>query len=321
MEAQQAQQAQQAHEDGLGLGILCDAAATSAENKCANGSDMELVDVFCGVGGFTAGARGIAIPILGIDNDDLMVRLWAGNSNGRGLIANLWEDSVDWPPQHRNQHVHISPPCTTLSKAQRNKSNTYFGIDYLHTSLEFLCRKNFASWSLETVSTPVVRSCLHAYKDAHPEFDLAWAVLDAAEFGSPSTRVRIIAGPNLLVQTLRQTPVSRVSVEEAFKRVGIESLPAQHIKNNSLTLKKKPCIRHVGKACHTQTASHPLMWCTEDGKTVRCLTVRETALIMGFPEDWMLPSSSRAGIQALGNSVPPPLSKAILSSAMACLAA
>ena len=45
--------------------------------------------------------------------------------------------------------------------------------------------------------------------------------------------------------------------------------------------------------------------------------VRETAIIMGFPEDWLLPTSTRAAIKALGNAVPPPLSHAIMRAACA----
>ena len=81
---------------------------------------MELVDIFCGIGGFSAGARGSATPILGVDNDDLMVRLWAANTKGHGKLATLWSDPVEWPPPHTRRHIHLSPPCTTLSKAQRN---------------------------------------------------------------------------------------------------------------------------------------------------------------------------------------------------------
>ena len=65
----------------------------------------------------------------------------------------------------------------------------------------------------------------------------------------------------------------------------------------------------------TVTASHPLIWCTRDGATVRCLTVAESALLMGFPPGWQLPRGSRAGLRAVGNAVPPPLAEAVMACA------
>ena len=66
---------------------------------------------------------------------------------------------------------------------------------------------------------------------------------------------------------------------------------------------------------HFVTASHPLIWCTRAGAPVRCLTVAESAALMGFPPDWKLPLGSRAGLRAVGNAVPPPLARAVMSCA------
>lgn len=193
-------------------------------------------------------------------------------------------------------------------------------LSYLCDSLAFVCRNQSRSWSMETVSTPLVHNCLIQFKEDNPNFEMDWTVVDAADYGCPSTRVRIIVGNPGLVHHLRQVPVGRISVSNAFRLAGVERLPAEFIKNNTKTRSGRPCVRHVSKACHTQTASHPLMWCTADGQTVRCLNVQETAIIMGFPAEWMLPTSSRAAIKALGNAVPPSLSHAIMRAAKACAA-
>tara|TARA_B110000046_G_scaffold182696_1_gene217248 strand:- start:3681 stop:4403 length:723 start_codon:yes stop_codon:yes gene_type:complete len=76
-------------------------------------------------------------------------------------------------------------------------------------------------------------------------------------------------------------------------------LPAPCLKNGTRTREKRPCVRSAHGMAHTQTASHPLTWCDADGVTVRCLTVRETAVLMGFREDWLLPSSYVNAIRAL----------------------
>ena len=53
---------------------------------------------------------------------------------------------------------------------------------------------------------------------------------------------------------------------------------------------------------------------------MRCLTVVESAALMGFPPDWVLPSGSRAGLRAVGNAVPPPLARAVMACATAAAA-
>jgi hypothetical protein len=63
--------------------------------------------------------------------------------------------------------------------------------------------------------------------------------------------------------------------------------------------------------------SHPLIWCTRAGATVRCLTVAESAALMGFPPNWKLPLGSRAGLRAVGNAVTPPLARAVMVCAVA----
>jgi hypothetical protein len=49
---------------------------------------------------------------------------------------------------------------------------------------------------------------------------------------------------------------------------------------------------------------------------VRCLTVTESACLVGIHTDWVLPRGSYAGIKAVGNCVPPPLAAAIMRAAM-----
>lgn len=233
---------------------------------------MEVVDVFCGVGGFSAGASAHAMPILGVDNDDSMVRLWAANTKGRGLLAELWAEDVNWPVQHARLHIHMSPPCTALSKAQRNPENVTHGLDHLRHSLDLVCQKQFLSWSIETVST-LVRDFLHKAKQTNPEFDMDWMVLDAADYRCPSNRVRVLVGNSELVRELRQMPEERISITDAFREAGVEKLPSEYIKNHTKTRSKRACIRHVSKNCHTETASHPLIWCTKEGVKKETLCV------------------------------------------------
>ena len=108
----------------------------------------------------------------------------------------------------------------------------------------------------------------------------------------------------------------RVSVRKAFETAGLD-LPAAYIKNNTRSRDGSPCVRSIEECSQTVVASHPLTWCTREGTTVRCLTVQESAVLMGFPVHWQLPKGQREGMRAVGNAIPPPLSMAIMKAAAA----
>ena len=277
---------------------------------------MEVVDVYCGIGGFSAGAmQANCTPIAGYDSDDCVLRLWASNTGGKGFVATLWTDRVRIPPPRPNLHIHLSPPCTTMSNARRKTCDSASDADAIRHAIEFVLKHRYKSWSLENVSTPTVRALIDEFVDSTPHL-IAYTTVDAADFGVPTTRRRLIAGPPLIIRHLRETPVTRMSVAEAFNLAGV-AIPAQHIRNSTRTRDGSACVRSVQGPAHTQTASHPLTWCKADGSTVRCLTVAETAIVQGMPLKWMLPCGSRVGIRALGNVIVPGVARAIMVAACA----
>ena len=78
--------------------------------------------MFCGLGGFSAGAIDAgATVILGADKDSVPLKLWAANvPGGRATLATLGKDgdAIELPPPSPSIHVHSSPPCTELSPAR-----------------------------------------------------------------------------------------------------------------------------------------------------------------------------------------------------------
>ena len=82
---------------------------------------MRVVDAYCGAGGWSAGAIAAGcMPVLGIDIDSAPLKLWATNCSpaGRAVCATIGEDAIEWPEAAPDVHVHLSPPCTSLSKAR-----------------------------------------------------------------------------------------------------------------------------------------------------------------------------------------------------------
>ena len=78
------------------------------------------------------------------------------------------------------------------------------------------------SWSLENVSTKATRTLMTELVTAHPE-RVAFGVFDSADFGSPQSRMRLIAGPPKLIRMLQGIPCARhVSIRDAFEKAGKE---------------------------------------------------------------------------------------------------
>ena len=286
---------------------------------------MRVADAYCGAGGWSAGAVAAGCtPVLGIDSDAAPLKLWATNCSpaGRAVCATIGVDTVDWPEAAPDVHVHLSPPCTSLSKARAGSasaSSVATALDAVRWCVQLVLDKGYSSWSMENVATPAVVACVAELARQYPD-RVAHLTLDAADYGVGSNRVRFIASTPAVIKALKELPVVRVSVADALATAGLP-LPADHLKSNTTNRNGTPCMRSVQQPAFTVTASHPLIWCTRAGATVRCLTVVESAALMGFPSDWALPSGSRAGLRAVGNAVPPQLAKAVMACAAKAAAA
>ena len=284
---------------------------------------MRVVDLFAGLGGFSAGAiEAGADVVLGVDSDPVPLKLWSANVQGgaaRLATLGVGGDEVDLPPPAPDLHVHASSPCTDLSCA-RGASATPDGIargvSMLRWCLDLVLERGDHSWSIENVSTITTREVLADYATRHPT-RVAYASIDAADHGACQTRTRLIAGPPALVRVLQEMPSARrVSVREAFAAVGLQP-PAGHFKNQTRSRSGGPCVRSCEEQSFPVCASHGLTWCNSGGETARVMTARESAVLMGFPMAWRLPQGSRAAQRAVGNALCVAQSRAIAQAAVA----
>ena len=283
---------------------------------------MHVVDFYCGAGGLSAGAMEAGCTVThGIDMDSTAIRHWAANTGGHAVCVEICEASMKrlpWPAPTQDVHVHASPPCTMLSKARAwstTEEERMGGLEELAWCTAQVVKKGYKSFSIENVCTPLTQSIAERGKQMHPN-QVDWIKVNASEYGTPSDRLRLIITTPGIVQHLKEMPVVRVSVRKAFETAGLD-LPAAYIKNNTRSRDGSPCVRSIEECSQTVVASHPLTWCTREGTTVRCLTVQESAVLMGFPVHWQLPKGQREGMRAVGNAIPPPLSMAIMKAAAA----
>ena len=285
---------------------------------------MRVVDLFAGLGGFTCGSLDAgADVILAVDSDPVPLKRLGANATGTTtVVATLGprNDEVQLPPAAEDLHVHCSTPCTELSIARRGpKADVSGGLSMIRWAIELVLARGDHSWSLENVPTKPVRALLTELATANPD-RVGWAIFDSADFGAPQSRARCIAGPPKLIRMLQGIPCTRrVSVRDAFANAGVDDLPAPYCKNQtrSTTGSGAPTMRSVETQSFTVCAGHGLSWCHADGKTVRVMTARDSAILMGFPMAWQLPHGSRAAQTAVGNAMCVCLSKAIVLAAMA----
>ena len=75
---------------------------------------MEVVDLYCGLGGFAAGA--LEVPgctvVLGVDHDSVPLKLFAANTGAKVALATLGPNgnAVQLPPPSPKLHVHVRIP-------------------------------------------------------------------------------------------------------------------------------------------------------------------------------------------------------------------
>ena len=282
---------------------------------------MRVVDLFSGLGGMTCGAlEAGAEVVLAVDSDPVPLKILGANApHTTTVVATLGEgfDEAPLPPAAPDLHVHLSTPCTELSAARRcTNADTAGGLAMIRWAVHYVLGRNDCSWSLENVPTKATRALMAELVAAHPE-RVAYGVFDSANFGAPQHRLRLIAGPPKLIRMLQGIPCARrVSVRDAFSRAG-EELPAGYCKNQTRSQSGGPTMRPVETQSFTVCAGHALTWCDARGGTVRVMTARDSATLMGFPSTWALPKGSRAAQRAVGNAMCVALSKAIVLAAVA----
>lgn len=285
-------------------------------------AQMRVIDLFAGLGGMSQGALAAGAEVIEVyDNDPVPLKLLGANVPGvKVRLAKLGPagDAIELPAPAPDLHVHASTPCTELSPAKYNatKSGVAAGVGMLQWALDLFLKRGEHSWSIENVSTPTTRKVLDEYKRRFPT-RVDFASLDAADFGAPQTRIRLIAGPPHLIKQLQQMPSARrLSVREALAAARLE-VPAEAFKNQTRNRDGTPCLRSVEEQSFTICASHALTWCSRDGETKRVMNARESAVLMGFHLDWRIPQGSRNGQRAVGNALCTAMSKAITQAAIA----
>lgn len=301
--------------------------------------NAEVVDLFCGIGGFSTGAAMAGHRVvLAVDCNAVLLDAHARNHAGGGCAHVCAElplrseaDLLRLLPRQGTWHLHGSPPCQTLSTmaCARSSRPVEEGFCLVEWFLGFAQRCGCTTWSMEQVSNPDVCALLEAKKRAKP-LKVDFEVVDAVDFGVPQHRRRIVAGSPALVGNLRSR-----RLEPALRRCVLDVIPdppAPYLRN-SLYRRPDPTsgelvdvplshkIRSVRRPAYTIMAAGHKRWCDEKGVKVSSFTPSQAALLQSFPASYLLPRKKTDAMEGVGNAVPPLLAKTLLSQPLAPSAA
>ena len=302
------------------------------EEITAHRNRMRLVSLFCGGGCFSSAAaelEGVEV-VLGVDSWGVGVQTFRENHptariEARTLPCAFTELAL---PSVRNVHLQLSPPCVAFSSSRRGRESedeVALGVRLLAWSVEFAVRHGFGSFSVENVATEGVYHVFERVRAAHAgKFD--FCEVEAGKLGGCSDRTRLVGGSPPLVDRLKAAPNRPIcTIRQAFDAAGAP-IPtgATHVRNCSGRVKSGETVFSLRDAATeralTVVASRALVFCDASGATVRQLSPRESAVLMGVSRI-KLPPKAKDALRVVGNGVEGNTAKAVLTAAMEALGA
>jgi len=282
----------------------------------------DVVDLFCGMGGFSCGAKHAGHRVvLAVDSDPFLLGCHIRNNPDCEHICCKLPDELPLPSSGK-WHLHGSPPCTKLSIMQpmQEREVRKNAIDMVEWYLDLALTAGCSSWTMEQVNHKSVRSQLEALKRRYP-LKVDWVVVDAVNYEVPQHRRRVIAGSPFLIANLRlfHSKKRKLCVRDVFPdppreflRNSLYSRPDPETKE-SVPVDLKDQIRSVDEPSFTILATGHLKWADSNGTVLRHLKGSEKALLQTFPKDYMLPWSMADRLIAVGNAVPPRLAEILMT--------
>ncbi|RJX41932.1 hypothetical protein DM826_09725 [Halonotius aquaticus] len=158
---------------------------------------MHAVDLFCGAGGFSAGLEAAGIDVdYGVDIADDALATFEANHAATAITHDL---SDGLPAELHDEDVDIvfgSPPCKGFSDARGERSlddernQLVFSFIQAVEQLQprYVLMENVAG--MTTISDAFLDAIESEYDAAG--YTVAWETLNAADFGVPQTRERVI---------------------------------------------------------------------------------------------------------------------------------
>lgn len=289
---------------------------------------MLVVDLFCGCGGFSTGAKLAGHKIvLAMDNWLPALETHAYNNPDTAHIQcelggdlQICKDLIfKYIPEGEKWHLHGSPPCQNLSVANRANGDSVEGMRLVRWFLALVKLCKPTRWSMEQV--------IGAEKFLrHADFE-QFHVVNTADYKVPQTRKRLFIGAGWTLPS----PLGQRSLAEKFPYLRSEGnlikgykntvavkIEGIHIGNRKLQLLEG--YKTIEEPTYTLCAAGPLKLFFYDDTVeapsfVRNLTVEECLGVQGFPKTFKFPDTvpKTTIYKLIGNAVSPPIAYLIMS--------
>ncbi|WP_336357887.1 DNA cytosine methyltransferase [Haloarcula sp. CGMCC 1.6347] len=299
----------------------------------------KVLDLFCGAGGFSVGIDDDTIEVIaGIDINESALETYRANIDAPGYNIDIAETTPEELLQQigaDTEDIDIvtgGPPCQGFSLAgdrdpddPRNKLvDSYFDlIAHIEPSLFYM---ENVKGLLSMDDGEVIRGLEQRIEDIGYEYD--YSVLNAADYGVPQTRERLILiGSKHVLPTLPDpthdddwVPL-RTVLDGTGETADGKSYLVTSPSGDSYQVHGRDSFRTTDAPAYTHTGRYsrliPPEFVPHDDATPataqhRRLTKRESARIQSFPDDYEWRGNGIMRQQ--GNAMPPRLANAISSS-------
>lgn len=276
-----------------------------------------VVDLFCGAGGFSAGATAAGAHVV------LAVDCWEKALEVHSLNH---KDSVHWCAKLGSAidseqfcarvrrflaergislgevHVHGSPPCQDLSSFSYKTKDPARGMVMVNWFLNVVKLLAPGTWSMEQVSHASIANLLPA--DTHRVYHLD-------EFGVPNTRTRLIAGTVhwQKLETLKQRAPSSGTVLERVNEdtAGYDSLMSFGRKADGSYYN-----RPLSSVAYTVVQSAPRLYNTASRK-MKNISLQGLQALQTFSPEYLWGNTGKEDARKMiANAVPPLMAMKII---------
>jgi len=323
---------------------------TSSSSTTATAEDaLYAVDLFCGMGGWSCGAKqsGYAIA-LAIDSWDEALRIHQANhpsaAHYRMELGPTMEKALErlvarHVPAGARWHLHMSPPCTTLSPMHAVKcgeNGFQKGMDTVMWSLRMVFKLKPTTWSFEQAPEREIMGMLRWLRHTNPG-TTQFARVHFDKYGLPQTRIRMLAGSPCLMDPFLSDPSMRAEApvvsavlappaSAVWLKDSVENIPkacqtVAHADGTFTNSGLRRKLRTVNEVAWTCVACHPHAYLAADFTQIRQHTPRESATLQSLPEDYILRPHGVAATtaqRAVGNCFPPLIARLLMGGGRYC---
>jgi DNA (cytosine-5)-methyltransferase 1 len=295
-----------------------------------------FASIFSGLGGADLGAISAGYtPIWAIEKDPRLAKVYTANFSHRPWVGDFLETAPQAfaPPDL----LWISPPCVRASSVNPQRGESTLDLSLAAKICEFASVLHPPQVILENVEGYKRFKSFEAIVERL--FALGywanWQVLDAADFGVPQNRRRLILRavrggflPELPQRRLHQGWAEVVRLEDCIQKLlpqrAIESLPVYpssrpHLfycsgKRSQLRAGVLPSFTLTRVMCGSIALNPAIVSDSIPKNEGLFLGIRNLARIQGFPDSYQFSGVPYCDGTGIGNAVPPAMAAGCISS-------